>query len=471
MADSIKFGTDGWRGIIAEDFTFSNVRICAQALAGYLIEGGARGGVIIGYDTRFASEHFAAAAAEVLAGNSIKVYLCHQQTPTPVVSYSVVSRGAAGGVVITASHNPAIWNGFKIKTAAGASAPPEVTAEIEKRLHALLPHGPVKRLPLEEGLNQGVIEYLAPQAAFQERLSQLVDLRKIRDSSLKVVVSPMHGAAAGYFPAILSGGRIQITEVNQERNPIFPGINPEPIARNLGKLSAQVREQGASVGFATDGDGDRLGMVDENGQFLTQPQVFALLILYLLEVKGERGPIVKTVTSTRMADLLAKLFKLPLHETPVGFRYVAPLMAGENALIGGEESGGYAFRGHIPDRDALLAGLYLLDLMISLRKTPAQLVSYLYDRVGPWHYQRIDLSFPEEKRTAIMDIMRRQSRIGGKAVVKLNPRDGLHFTFADGSWLLCRLSGTEPLLRLYAECTTLQEADMLLAETRKLVGL
>ena len=472
MGHTIRFGTDGWRGVIAEDFTFDNVRICAQALAGYLKEANiASKGMIVGYDTRFASEHFAAAVAEVFAGNSIKTYLCQKPTPTPVVSYNVVARGAAGAVVITASHNPAIWNGFKIKTAQGTSAPPEATAEIEKRLPGLLAGGLVKRVVLEEGLKQGTIETISAESVYLERLKQLIDMENIRNSPLKIVVDPMYGAAAGYFPMILSGGQAEVLEINPERNPIFPGINPEPIAPNLGKLSRQVKGQVASVGIATDGDGDRLGIVDEDGKVLTQPQIFALLILYLLEVKKERGAIVKTITSTRMAERLADLYQLPLYEVSVGFRHVAPTMARERAMIGGEESGGFAFRGHILDRDGILAGLSFLDLMVRLKKSPSQLISYLYEKVGTWHYQRIDLKVPEGKRDSIADTMRRQTHIGRKAVVKLNTMDGLHFSFADGSWLLCRLSGTEPLLRLYAEGTTEEETATLLAEARKLVSV
>ena len=469
----IKFGTDGWRGIIAEDFTFDNVRFCAQGVADYLKEAGlASRGLVIGYDNRFASEGFATATAEVVAGSGIKVYLCPRVTPTPVVCFGITTQQAGGGVIITASHNPAVWNGFKFRDESGASAPAEVIAELERHIWQAVTTGKTKRIPLTQALEQGLVEYLDLTPAYLDRIVSFIDLNEIRRAKLKVVIDPMYGAGAGYFKNLLAGGGIEVTEINGDRNPVFPGINPEPIAANLAKLSATVREQGADLGLASDGDGDRIGIVDENGEFLTQLQVFALLCLYLLEIRGERGPIVRTITDTSMVDRLGEIYDVPVYETSVGFKYVAPVMIAENALIGGEESGGYGFRGHIPERDAVPAGLYFLDLMIKTGKTPSQLLEYLYSKVGVHHYDRIDVKFPERERQRMVERISGNfpENIEGVGVVKTDTSDGFRFILADTTWLLIRFSGTEPVLRIYAESDSKERVTRLLKFGRELAG-
>jgi alpha-D-glucose phosphate-specific phosphoglucomutase len=474
MIPKIKFGTDGWRGIIADDFTFANVRYCAQSVAEYLRDRGlASRGMVVGYDTRFASERFAAAVAEVLAGNDIKTDLCTQATPTPIVSYAVTHQKAAGAVIITASHNPGQWNGFKIKSPDGSSAPTQVEAEIESRLPQIIAQDKTRRLDLEEGLAKGIIRYLDPAPTYFDHIAHLVDLPSLRQSGLKITVDSMFGAGSGCFKKVLQGGKTKVIEINGERNPIFPGIQPEPIARHLTKLSATIRQNGAAVGLATDGDADRIGVVDEKGNPLTPLQIFALLALYLFEVRGERGPIVKTVTTTSMLDKLGKIYNVPVYETKVGFKYVAPIMMAENALIGGEESSGFGFRGHIPERDGILAGLYLLDLMNKLNKTPSQLIEHLYSKVGPHHYNRVDLEFPPADRENIMGRIagKTPSQIGGTKVIKVNTADGFHLSLEDGSWLLIRFSGTEPILRIYAEAGSLERANSIIAEGKKLLGV
>lgn len=471
---TIKFGTDGWRAIIGEDFTFENVRYCAQSLAEHLHDKeDAQRGLVIGYDTRFASEHFAAAAAEVVAGNGIKVYLCPKAAPTPVISYGVVHQQTAGAIIITASHNPAEWNGFKVKTQDGASAPTEVEADIESRLPEIIAQGRVKRLPLNEALSQGIVEYLDPDPAYLQHLAQLVDLESIREAGLKIVADSMFGAGAGYFKRILEGGRTEVFEINGERNPVFPGIQPEPIARHLSKLVAAVRESGASVGLATDGDADRIGVVDDRGTPLTPLQLFALIALYFLEARGERGAIVKTLTTGSMIFKLGKLYNVPVYETPVGFKHVAPKMIAENALLGGEESSGFGFRGHLPERDGILAGIYILDFINRAKKTPSQLIDHLYNQVGPHHYERLDLEFPATERGRIIERLTSSlpDNIGDSEVTKVNTVDGYHFSLADGSWLLIRFSGTEPILRIYAEAYSLERARALVAEGRRILGV
>jgi len=473
IKNPIKFGTDGWRGIIAQDFTFDNVRVCAQAVAEYLKETSlARRGLIVGYDTRFASEDFASAVAEVVAGNGIKVYLCPRATPTPVISFGILAQKAGGAIIITASHNPASWNGFKYKSEFGSSAPPEVTTQIEENISHTLATGKINQIPLAQALDKRLVEYLDLAPIYFQQLNRLIDLNELRRAKLKVVVDPMYGAGIGYFRTLLGDGAMELIEINNERNPLFPGIQPEPIVANLAKLSATVKRRKASVGLATDGDVDRLGIIDENGVFLTPLQVFALLCLYLLEIRGERGPIVKTITTTSMLYRLGEIFEVSVYETPVGFKYVAPIMIAENALIGGEESGGYGFRGHMPERDGILAGLYFLDLMIKTGKSPSQLIDYLYSKVGPHYFKRIDIKFPEDKRQTITNRIKHNppETIEGIKVVNLDTKDGFRFILADTSWLLLRFSGTEPVLRLYAESNTQARVERLLELGRELVG-
>jgi alpha-D-glucose phosphate-specific phosphoglucomutase len=475
MSSPIKFGTDGWRGIIAADFTFDNVRICAQAVAGYLKQHRLdKRGLVIGYDTRFASEDFAAAAAEVMAGNDVKVHLCLRAAPTPVVSFAVPATKSAGGIVITASHNPGSWNGFKYKSQDGASAPENVTSQIEENIDSLIRRGvSVKRLALDTALKRGVVDYMDPSPVYFEHLGRFVDLEKLRRQKLNIVVDPMYGAGIGYFKAILQGGDLKVAEINAERNPAFPQIQPEPIARNLTRLSRSVVARKADVGLATDGDADRIGIIDEKGRFLTQHQVFALLCLYLLEARGERGAMVRTLTSTMMVSRLGELFDVPVYETPVGFKYVAPLMMKRNAIIGGEESGGYGFRGHVPERDAILAGLYFLDFMAETKKTPSQLLDYLYSKVGPHYYDRRDFHISAANRRTIVQRLASNppKKLAGSRLTRIDTTDGFRFFLGDESWLLIRFSGTEPLVRVYAEAESIERTGELLDEGEKLIGL
>jgi len=470
----IKFGTDGWRGVIGEDFTFDNVRICAQAVSDYLKQSNlADDGLIIGYDTRFASEDFAAAVAEVTAANGIIVFLCPEVAPTPVISYGTLVREAGGAVIITASHNPGKWNGFKFKTKDGAGAPDEVTAQIEYNISSILDSGQIKRIQLEEALEKGIVKYLDLEPFYCQQLAILVDLESLRQAKLKVIVDSMYGAGAGYIKKMLSGGSTEVLEINGERNPLFPGIQPEPIGPNLVKLSSVVTGQRADVGLATDGDADRLGVIDEKGRFITTLQVMTLLCLYLLEVRGERGTIVKTINTSSMVNRLAEMYDVPVKETPVGFKHVAPIMMAEKVLLGGEESGGYGFSGHAPERDGILAALYFLDLMVKTGRTPSQLIDYLYSKVGTHHYDRVDVRFPEEQRQSIIKRIEEGSPndIGGAEVVKYETGDGYRFILADTSWLLIRFSGTEPLLRIYSESDSPERVEKLLGIGRELAGV
>jgi alpha-D-glucose phosphate-specific phosphoglucomutase len=450
------------------------VRICSQGVADYLNGNGLSSqGIVIGYDTRFASEDFAAAAAEVIAGNNIQTHLCLKPAPTPVISYTVTTTKAAGAIIITASHNPGTWNGFKCRSQDGASISDEAISKIEKEIASVARSRKIKKLALNKALKKGLIDYLDPNPNYFKHLTQLINIEDLRNQKLNIIVDSMYGAGAGYFKAILKGGNIKITEINAERNPLFPGIQPEPIAKNLTRLPQLVVKRKADVGLATDGDADRIGIIDEKGTFLNQHQVFALLCLYLLQVREERGAIVKTLTSTNMLYRLGQIFNVPIYETPVGFKYVAPVMMQKKAIIGGEESGGYGFQGHIPERDGILAGLYFLDFMIKTGKTPSQLLDYLYSKVGPHYYERIDSHIPRGKRQLIVTRLSSISpnTIANTKVTRVDTTDGFRFLLDDESWLLIRFSGTEPLVRIYAEAGSLAKVRQLLQEGKRLTGL
>jgi phosphomannomutase len=468
----IRFGTDGWRGRVAEDYTFDNVRRCTQGFASYLLEQG-KGGekIVVGHDQRFSGEHFAAAVAEVLAANGFRVLLTDGASPTPVISYSVVAQGAAGAVNVTASHNPPTDNGFKVRDEHGGAIPPDGLVQIEGLIPSI--EG-VKRIPLEEAMTQGMVTYFDPAPAYLAQIERLIDVQPIKDAGLTVLVDAMWGNGAGWFPRLLGGGKTRIIEIHAERNPIFPEMQrPEPIPPNVDAGLAKVREVGADVALINDGDADRLGLGDEHGNFINQLQVYALLAMYFLEVRGERGAIVKTLSTTSMLEKLGRLYNVPVYQTGVGFKYVAPKMLETDALIGGEESGGYAFRGHVPERDGILAGLYFLDLMVRLNKTPSQLIDHLYSQVGAHYYDRVDTRFQADQREAtrqrILDA--NPPTIGGLAVTGLDTTDGFKFGLADGGWLLIRFSGTEPIIRVYCETTEEDRVQAILDDGLRIAGL
>jgi alpha-D-glucose phosphate-specific phosphoglucomutase len=472
MTYQIKFGTDGWRGIIAEDYTFDNVRRAAQGFASYLLEQGYAGrAVVVGHDKRFHSENFAAAAAEVLAGNGLKALLTDGATPTPVIAYAVVHQKACGAVNITASHNPPTDNGFKVRDPNGGAIDPKGL----KRIEALIPDSveEVKRLPLADALREEKIVYFDAAPAYTAHIQTLVDLQKIKDAGFKVLVDPMWGNGAGWFSKLLGGGKTQIIEIHNERNPIFPEMKrPEPIRPNIDAGLKATRAHNADVLLITDGDADRCGIGDENGEFINQLRVYALLALYLLEVRGERGPIVKTLSTTTMLNKLGKLYDVPVYETGVGFKYVAPKMIETNALIGGEESGGYAFRGNVPERDGILAGLYFLDFMVRSGKKPTELLKMLFSKVGEHFYDRIDTPFSGDRQTREQMILNAMPQtLGGLKVTELVTVDGFQFKLEDGGWLLIRFSGTEPIMRVYCETTHQDKVQAILADGLKVAGI
>ena len=451
----IKFGTDGWRARIAEDYTFDNVRRATQGFATYLKNHKlAEKGVVIGYDQRFSSELFAAAAAEVMAGNNIRVWLTNRNSPTPVISYTVTERQAGGAINITASHNPPPDNGFKVRDPQGGAVPPEGLTEIEDAIPGI---EAVKRLPLQEAEDKGLVQLWDPDPAYITHLGTLIDLPKLRNAGFKILVEPMWGNGAGWFPRLLGGGTNTLWEIHAERHPLFPEMQrPEPIQPNIDVALRRTVELGADVLLIMDGDADRMGIGDENGVYINQLQVFALLAYYLLEVRGLRGAIVKTISTTSMLNRLGKMYGVDVHETGVGFKYVAPKVLETNALIGGEESGGYAFRGNVPERDGILGNLYFLDFMLKTGQTPAQLLQTLFKKLGQtYYYDRIDTRFPPEKRPmaiARLDALKPET-IGGVPVTRIVTLDGYKYELGDYGWLLIRFSGTEPIVRVYCEVT------------------
>ena len=473
---AIKFGTDGWRGVIAEDYTFANVRRCAQGFASYLLAKGWAGqSVVVGHDKRFVSEHFAAAAAEVLAANGLKVWLTDGPTPTPVIAYAVVDKKAVGAINITASHNPPTDNGFKVRDPNGGAIDPEGLKQIE----ALIPGSEsVKRVAYAEAETQGLIQKFDAAPAYIANLHRLVDIEAIQNAGFNVLVDAMWGNGGGWFPRLLGpggAGKTTVREIHAERNPSFPEMKrPEPIPPNVDAGLKKTVELGADVLLITDGDADRMGIGDENGRFLNQLQVYALLALYLLEVRGQRGPIVKTLSTTSMLNKLGALYGVPVHETGVGFKYVAPKMIETDAIIGGEESGGYAFKGNVPERDGILGNLLFLDFMVKTGQKPSQLLEMLFAKVGAHYYDRVDTQFPTEQRDVVrqkVEAARPGITLGGLTVTNIDTTDGFKFNFDGGGWALIRFSGTEPIIRVYCEVLKPELVKPVLEDGLRLAGL
>ena len=471
----VKFGTDGWRAVIADDFTFANVRAVAQATAEWMKRDGvASKGVVVGHDTRFLSGTFAGAVAEVMAANDIKVALTSSFVPTPALSFAVRTRQVGAGVMITASHNPARWNGFKVKPWFGGSAPEEITTAIEQLVPEVIAQGRVQHMALGEAEAAGRVERFDIRPAYLKAVSELVDLDAVRAAGFRVLVDSMFGASQGWTARAIGDGATTVHEIHGERNPSFPGMRaPEPITPNLGEAMGLTVSGGYDVCLAADGDGDRFGLIDENGRFVTQLQTFALLAHYLLEVRGERGPIVRSVTMTQMIDRLGEAYGVPVHETPVGFKYLGAKMMETDALLAGEESGGYAFRGHVPERDGIISGLFMLDYMAKTGKRPSELLADLYAKVGVHEYDRVDVTIRPEERATIEEHVRSHEpeTIAGLKVKSRDQVDGYRFHLEGGWWLLIRFSGTEPLIRIYAEMPTSELVQRALAEGQQIAGV
>jgi phosphomannomutase len=472
--DKIKFGTDGWRGVIADDFTFTNVLRVAAAIAQYVREesAGARG-LIVGYDTRFLSAEFALTTAEVLSAAGIPVWLADTATPTPAVSYAVVARHTAGAVMITASHNPSRWNGVKFKAPYGGSAAPAIIHRIEIHLHRLdracvrQRRGTPWRAPTGPPAPVATVDLITP---YLQRLKELVNINLIRSSGQKFAIDPMFGAGRGCIARLFNEAGIPCREIHSEHNPLFPGLNPEPIEPHVEGLRRAVTEGNFDAGFATDGDADRIGAIDRTGDFIDSHKIFSILLKHLTEDLGLRGEVVKTFSTTQMIDKLARKHHLPLHVTPIGFKYICELMLTRDILIGGEESGGIGIKGHLPERDGILNSLLLAEVMAEKKKTLGELVEDLSREFGPHFYDRVDLEveLATAQRLVKQVAQGKFKKVAGLKVTAVEDLDGAKMLFGDSAWLLVRASGTENLLRLYCEAPSREQVKTLLEEMTRI---
>jgi phosphomannomutase len=463
----IKFGTDGWRAIIAREFTFVNVERVAQAYADFLARQAADGSkplVVIGFDRRFLSEKFAARTAEVMVGNGFQIALFSEAQPTPLISWAVKNLGAVGGVMITASHNPANFNGFKIKAPWGGSAAPETTHEVEQLVDATAPK---KATVTEDG--HELLD--APTARYREQIASYIDLEKLKAASGQVIVDPMHGSAGLWVESFLRGGALAVETIRDYRDPLFGGVNPEPIDQNLVPLKQRVLETKALVGLATDGDADRVGAVDERGRTMTMHDVVPLLLLHLARVRKMSGSVVVTVSQSVLTKRISEAMGLKVYETPIGFKYIADLMLKDDILLGAEESGGIGVKGHIPERDGVLNSLLFLEAIVSAGKPPSEMLADLHREFGEFHFGRRDLHMPVNRGQELVTRMSQNApdNFASFPVTQVETMDGAKLILDDESWLLFRQSGTEPVLRLYSEATSIEKMNKLLDAAQELV--
>jgi phosphomannomutase len=447
--NSIRFGTDGWRGVIAEDFTFANARIVAHAIARYVVRGeDARKGVLIGYDHRFASDTIAAAVADTISATGTPVWLTDKPCPTPAISLLVRQRNAAGGLVITASHNPARWNGIKYKASYGSSALPSIVAQIEAELENVQRDG-IPPLPPRKNL----IQPLEPRSPYLETIEKLVDWDRLRAAKFRFVSDAMHGSAAGLLPDLFTRNGIACDEIRGTRDPRFGGAHPEPIEPHIDPLRQAVRSGKYDAGFCSDGDGDRIGAIDRDGSFVNPHQIFALLVWHLIGTRNLPGEIAKTFSVTKLIDKLATKFNRKLHEVPIGFKYICELMLEQDILIGGEESGGIGTSLYLPERDATVSALLLGELMAWHGKSLGELLATLQKEFGEYHYGRVDLDLqPGQKEKALVHFSDgRVSKLLDWPVAGRQNMDGIKLYLGEIGWVMVRASGTENLLRVYSE--------------------
>lgn len=480
--EKIEFGTDGWRGIIAQDFTFENVRVVAQAVADYLLAHcksrvanrsydkqkaiSPKPAVVVGYDTRFISGKFAMAVARVLSGNEIKVILSDHFISSPILSYSVVDEKANLGVMITASHNPPRFNGFKIKSEFGAPADEIITGEVEKYLY---------RNKSKDSSDE--IENKNLVSSYLKKINSMVDMELLKNVQLKIIYDPMFGAGMKLLPEVLKNTKCKMFNIHSDIDPFFGGVNPEPIKKNLGDLIKEVIKKEADIGIATDGDADRIGIVDNTGRYLTPNQVFPLLLSYLVEMKKLRGKIVQTISLGYLGERIAKFYNLSFQEVPVGFKYVSNLMTNEDVLMGGEESGGYGYRGYIPERDGILSALFFLEMIATRRRKLSWILDDIQHRFGKSYYDRMDIKISQESIVNSQELKEKMtkaiikkvpSKIAGMKISEIRTYDGVKFILGSSNivggeaWLLLRPSGTEPLVRVYAEADNLGKVRELL---------
>jgi len=468
VADNpIHFGTSGWRGIIAENFTFANVRLAAAGIAHFLLTHAAQPRVIVGYDTRFLSEKFAAAAAEVLRSHGVETHLCSRPDPTPALSFAILHEKLDGGVNITASHNPAEYNGLKFSSSDGAPALPEVTRAIENGA-TQVEEG---KLPLTgTRADSGLSKTADPRPAYLDALRQKVELRALGEAKLKIAYDPLYGTGRGYLNDLLQEAGTDVHTLHDFRDVLFQGVGPEPSEENLAELSGFVRENHCAVGLSTDGDADRFGIVDADGTWIQPNYVLALLADYLIEVRKIPGGVGRSVATTHLLDAVAKYHHVPVYQTPVGFKYIGELIKDDKIALGGEESAGLSIRGHLPEKDGILACLLVAEAVARRGTSVKQQLEALFRKLGPCATVRINLHLEPAIQKRLLEKLKRDwDTFDSRKVVKIDRTDGLKLIREDGSWVLMRPSGTEPVVRVYCEASSEEEVERLVTSARAFV--
>lgn len=462
----IKFGTSGWRGIFCEDFTLENVRVVTQAIADYLraCQTFDRG-VVVGYDARFMGVRFAHEAARILAGSGIKSFVCKRDTPTPVIAWEIMRRKAAGGINFTASHNPFDYNGLKFSLGYGGPALPEATSDVEQRANAMLGEICYKEVPLDVAVRQGLVEEIDPRSTYFEEIRRRIDFEAIARSGMTVAVNPLYGSGRGYLDGLLREAGVNVVAINDQRDPYFGGLPPDPSESHMSDFISLVGgDDSIGLGLATDGDADRYGVLDEDGTFCEPNYVLALLYDYLVRVKGLRGAVARSVATSHLVDAVAASHGLEVLETPVGFKYIGELIRDDRVLLGGEESAGLTVQGHVPDKDGILASLLVAEMVAVEGKPLRTLLADLYRRVGEFHTRRANIRLSAELEAGFADRLEvPPAQFAGKKVTRVVTLDGSKWILEDGSWVLFRKSGTEPVVRVYCEAGSAAQLDGVLS--------
>ncbi len=471
--ESLKFGTSGWRAIVADEFTIRNVRIVCQGIAQYLRQEkiGQRG-VVIGYDTRFMGEHFAKVAAEVFSAHGIPSLICDRDTPTPTISYHILHRNLAGGINISASHNPPEYNGIKFTPAWGGPALPETTKAIEQRIIPLLHGEYIKWLPWERAKGDGMVRFIDAKPDYLSSLERHIDRETIQRRGLRIIMDPLYGTSRGYLDEFLRGAGCKLAVLHHWRDPYFGGLRPEPAADTLGELQEAVRREQAHIGLATDGDGDRFGVVDADGAFIEPNLILAVLLDYLIQARKWKGWVARSVATTHLVDAVASFHGLSVHETPVGFKYIGELLAKGEVVMGGEESAGLSIQGHVPEKDGILACALVAEMVASTGKTIRELLVDLFQRVGAIYTSREDITVDEAVRVSLDNVLNSPPQsLADSEVVNVNRLDGCKLILADGSWFLLRPSGTEPIVRCYSEAKSEERLSQIAQAGKALLNL
>lgn len=468
----IKFGTDGWRAIMCEDFTFPNVRLVVQGICNYLNNAGLSGRkIIIGYDTRFFSDKFAETSAAVLAANGFKPLLPPRDIPTPATAFSIGAEGAAGALMFTASHNPPQYNGIKFIPEYMGPATPEVTAAIEAQIAQIKDASNIKTINFDEAVKNGDIKYFNPEAPYVKKIKSLVDLKKIKKANLKVVYDALYGTGRDYVEKVL-GGLCKIKSIHNQKDPYFGGLSPEPNLKNLKELVCEVKKNRAHMGIATDGDADRFGIVDSDGTYINANNVISILLMHLIKNKGMKGPVARTVATTHLVDKIAEQYNIEVIETPVGFKYIGEALREKGAILGGEESGGLSIKGHIPEKDGILAVSLMCEVRAAEKKNFKEILKNIMKITGPVYNDRIDLHISIEAKKCLFESFSCSVpvELAGIKVDKVSRLDGVKMILRDGSWMLLRPSGTEPIVRVYIESDSQKKFKALVKEAEKLIS-